>query len=449
MNRRKILSLLLIALLTVFAVPQYATKAEAASTHYQRALSQYEVVYNVTDYGVNTKSDIGAPITSLVKKLAKARTDESTPIALYLPSGKYKLSTAIKLNTYPNIHLIAENDTVVTSSKTVRGMIEIQNTSNISVLGGKWDGNNKTTYIMKLYKAKDVDISQVSVTKAKERGIHVSASNATISGVKAYSNKKYGVSATQQGKITLLNSQVYKNNMHGICIVDSVLHMENGNNKVYKNGYSGISVTGKKGKIYVSYNEFTQNGTKNDSRGHGIGISDYSYGEVTNNVLKSNKQCGIALTNHSTSVIKNNTISSNSRHGIGAALNNKFTIEGNVINSNKWHGILNRDKGSGSIINNTINSNKVSGICVERATATINKNTISKNKSNGIYVVSSTVKLTDNKITKNKAFGIYMDKGKAQVISGNVITSNSKGDIDATGATLKLGKKNTVKKIKK
>jgi parallel beta-helix repeat protein len=450
MKMRKIISLLLVAVMMVFAIPQYGTKAEAATTNYARAMAEYQTVINVTEQGIDAtgNKDCGAQLTLLARVLARAPREATTPIVLYFPSGKYKLSSSIKIYA-TNVHIVAENDSVFTASKAIKGMLEIRDTSNVTVLGGKWDGNNKAKYGIQLSNAKDVTINECVVTRAAERGIHAIASTAKLYGIKSYKNKKYGVSDSNGADITIMNSSIYQNSMHGICVTDSVVHMENGNNKVYKNGYSGISVTGKKGKIYVSGNEFTQNGYANDSRGHGVAISDKSYGEVTNNVISKNKQCGISLTNKVQAIVTNNKITNNGRHGIGSASGNIFTAENNTITGNKWHGIMIRDKGTGTIINNVLNKNSVSGLSVEKTsgTVTVTGNTVYGNKSNGIIVTKGTMSLTNNTITKNKAFGIYTDNAKVTLVSGNVIKSNSKGDIDAASSKVKIGKDNTVKKV--
>lgn len=449
MKTKKIVSLFLTAALVIFGLPQYATKAEAASTNYQRAVAEYKTVYNVTDYGVSTsgKSDIGAPVSKLVKKLAKERADEGTPIAIYVPSGSYTITSPIKLNNYANVHFVTESDSNFKAGKSLRSLVEIQNTSNVSILGGNWDGNNKTKYNLKLYKASNISISEVAVTKASERGIHIADTTANLTGVQAYKNKLYGVSSSQNAVFTMRNSSVYSNGRHGVVVLSSTLHIENGNNKFYNNGYSGISVSESNGKLFASNNTFTGNGKANNSNGHGIGVAQGAYAEISNNKIEKNKQCGISLISKAKAVVTSNSIKNNGRHGIGAAVKSTFTADGNTVTGNKWHGIMIRDKGSATITNNTLSKNKVAGLSVEKASATINGNTINKNKSNGIHVVSATIKLNDNTITKNKAFGIYTDNAKVYVIKGNVIKSNSRGDIDAAGSKVEISIGNTVNKV--
>lgn len=452
MKMKKIISLCLAAAMVVFGLPQYASKAEAATTNYARAMAEYGTVVDVTTQGIDAtgKNDIGAAITTLSRVLNRAPREVTTPIVLYFPSGKYKLTSSMKIYAQ-NVHIVAERDSVFTASKSIKGMLEIRNTSDVTVLGGKWNGNNKAKYCVMLNKGKNVTISEVEIFKSAERGAYFLASTANLDRVISYKHKKYGISIATGSEVTIKNSRIYQNNMHGICVTDSITHMENGNNKVYKNGYSGISVTGKNGKIYVSGNEFTQNGTAKDSRGHGVAVSEKSYGEITNNVITKNKQCGISLTNKVKAIISNNTIKNNNRHGIGSAFGNTFTAENNTITGNKWHGIMLRDKGSATITNNVLSNNKVSGISLEKTsgTSTINGNSLYKNKSNGIIVTKAKISLTGNSITKNKAFGIYTDNAKVTLVSGNVIKSNSKGDIDASGSKVKIGKGNTVKKVVK
>lgn len=449
MKTRKIISMMIAIAMLSFVFPQNETKA--AYTNYQRAKAQYEVIYNVSDYGIDTagKKDSGSPISNLIIKLNRERTDDKTPIVIYMPSGKYKLNAPIKINKYQNVHLIAENDTQVTSGKKLRDMVEIQNTSNVSVVGGKWDGANKTTYNFKLYNAADISISQAAITRASERGIHISKTTATLNGIKAFKNKRFGVSSAQSAVISIMNSSIYGNGEHGVVIAASTLRMEDGNNKIYNNGKSGVSVSGSSAKLYASGNSFTGNGTKKDSNGHGVGVAQSAYAEISNNKIEKNKQCGISLISKAKAVVTSNTIKSNGRHGIGSAEKCTLIAKDNTIVGNKWHGIMIRDNGTGVISNNTLSKNKVAGLSLEKSTATADGNTIYKNSSNGIIATASTLELTNNSITKNKAFGVYTDNAKVKVISGNVITSNSKGDIDASGSSVKIGKDNTVKKIKK
>ncbi|MFA9376828.1 MAG: right-handed parallel beta-helix repeat-containing protein [Lachnotalea sp.] len=453
MKSKKIISFVLATILMVFGIPQFATEAEAATTNYVRAIAQYATIYNVTDYGVDTtgKSDCGADISSLVKSLVKARTDESVPIVIYMPSGKYKLTSPIKLSStrslsYNNIHLIAEKDTVVSAGKKMRSLVEIQKNSNVSLLGGKWDGCNKTTYNIKIYNATDITVSECSITRAREKGIHISGSTANVDKIKAYKNGVYGVSLGSNANVTMKNSKVYSNGKYGVVVGSSILHMENGNNKIYKNKSTGVSVSNSSAELYASGNSFTKNGSKGN--GHGIGIAAGAYGEITNNVIENNNQCGISVFSKAKAVVTNNSIKNNGRHGIGAAEGITLTAENNTITGNKWHGIMVRDKGTGTITNNVLSKNSVAGLCVEKSSATVDGNTMYKNKSNGIYAVAAKISMSNNKITKNKAFGIYTsDRSKVKVVSGNVIKSNSKGDIDGSGSKVTIGKGNTVKKV--
>lgn len=447
--KRRLISMLLVVALLVLCLPQNATKAEAAVKNYQRAIAQYQVVYNVADYGIDTKGkkDCGAQISSLVRKLAKERgNDETIPIVLYMPSGKYKVTAPIKLYQN-NLHLFAENDTVVTGDKGVKNLIEANNVKDITVTGGKWDGNYKSKYGMKINNAKNVSVSESVFTRASERGFYAINSTANINAIKAYKNKKYGVAAQQGSTITMKNSMVYQNSFYGVCIVSSTIHMEDGNNKVYNNDYTGVAVSGKTGKIYASNNSFTGNGRAKDSKGHGIGLAS-AYGEINNNKIEKNKQCGISLITKAKAVVVNNSIKNNGRHGIGAAENSTLTAENNTVTGNKWQGIMLRDKGKGVIVGNILNKNAVSGLSLDKVTATVTGNTISGNKSNGIITTAANVTMKDNIITKNKSFGLYTSSGsKVKIVSGNVIKSNSKGDVDAVGSKVTIGKGNTVKKI--
>ncbi|OYO76108.1 hypothetical protein CG709_16235 [Lachnotalea glycerini] len=448
MKSKKTISIFFAVIMAVFCFPQFGGKAEAATTNYTRAMTQYSNIVNVADYGIDTsgKRDCAVQITKLVKSLAKERTDESEPIVLYFPTGKYIVKDIIKLY-YNNVHLIAEKDTVVTAKKSIKNIIEANNVDNVSVLGGKWDGNYKSKYIIKVNKATNITVSECTLTRSSERGFYAIASEASVYSIKSFKNKKYGVSGIQGSNITMKNSNIYQNSVYGLCIVSSTIHMEDGNNKIYNNDYTGAAISGKSGKIYASNNSFTGNGKKNDSRGHGIGISG-AYGELSNNKIEKNKQCGISFDNKGSAIITNNSIKNNGRHGIGAANKSSITAEGNTITGNKWHGIMLRDKSTGTLTNNSLSKNKLSGLNLTRSTATLTGNTFYANKSNGIMAAGSKATLTNNTITKNKAFGIYTsDSSKINLIGGNVVKSNSKGDIDAGGSKVTIGKDNTVKKI--
>jgi parallel beta-helix repeat protein len=452
MKMKKVISMLMVAVMMVFGVPQYGTIAEAATTNYTRAIADYQTVINVTEQGIDASGnkDCGAQLTQLVRVLNRSPRDESVPMVLYFPSGKYNLASSIKIYA-KNVHIVAESDSVFTASKAIKGMLEIRDTANVTVLGGKWNGNNKATYGILFSGATEITVSECEVTQMKERGIHAITSTATLNSINANKNKKYGISTAKNSNITIRNSSIYSNIEHGIVIADSVLHMENGNNKIYKNGFSGISGNGKTTKMYISGNQITQNGTAKDSKGHGIGVAQSAYAEIDNNTLDKNKQCGISLITKANVVVRNNSLKNNERHGIGSAESCILTAEGNTATGNKWHGIMIRDKGRATLTNNVLSSNKVAGLSLEKTsgTITLSGNKINSNRSNGIIVTKGTISLTNNEITKNKAFGIYMDDGKTTLVSGNTIKSNSKGDIDASGSKLKIGKDNTVKKVVK
>lgn len=450
MKMKKIISLCLVAVMAVFGVPQYAAKAEAATTNYTRAVAEYGTVVNVTQQGIDAtgKNDIGAAVTTLSRILARSPREATTPIVLYFPSGKYKLASSMKIYAQ-NVHIVAESDSVFTASKSIKGMLEVRDTSDFTVLGGKWDGNNKAKYGILFSNVTNGTASECEVTRLAERGIHAITSTVTLNGDKAYNNKKYGISTAKGTTITMNSCRVYNNKEHGIIIADSVLHMENGNNKVYKNALSGISANGSTTKMYISGNEFTQNGTGNNDKGHGIGVASSAYAEITNNVINSNKQCGISLISKANAVVTGNYLKNNGRHGIGVAESCILNADKNIVTGNKWHGIMIRDKSTGTVTNNDLSSNKLAGLSLTNTSGTIvaTGNTINKNKSNGIIITNGKLSLTANTIMKNKAFGIYTDGATVTLVSGNVIQSNSRGDIDTSGSKVNIGKDNIVKKV--
>ena len=464
-------------------------KVNAATTeNYYKAKAERNFA---REYTIKSNDeDITEELVSKLKEI-DGKTDYSL---IYIPSGTYNISDDNNLVLHSNTYLVAEKDTNIIKTGTTKSILRTrkdENAKNIKICGGIWDGNNNEIQGLEINNAQNVIIENVNIKNCNKNGIYLNnQSNATIKLCTIEENKANGVALYTSSTANVKDSKILSNKQYGICVTDSsILYAnENASNTISYNDLSGISVTKQNSKIYINGNTITCNGQEQKSSGdnvvgHGVGISESAFGDINNNTITNNHECGISVFDGGNAQISNNNILYNGRHGIGARMQVNMNITNNIIDQNSYNGILIADRTVATLQANIINNSKKFGLSIvdnsvvtsegntisnnngsnvsisgRASTLTLTKNnTINKSKTNNGINLSdyATLKITgnNNSINENKAHGISVTSKNATLKitgNGNFISKNNKSGIYVDKAkTIKITGKTTFKQNKK
>ncbi len=296
-------------------------------------------------------------------------------------------------------------------------------------------------------------------------GIYVNqGSKVTINSNIIYENKQSGLSLANSSTVWLKNSNIYNNSEYGVYVNNSKLYANDGaNNNIYSNNYNGVSAVGNRTEIYLHKNTITENGKAGKSSadgeiGHGVGVAESAYANITNNTITKNKQCGISVFDGSKVKINKNTITENGRHGVGIRKNcNIKSMSENKILKNFYNGILLSDNSRGTFTNNTITNNSKFGLSVvDKSTATLTSNTITGNAKSNVGISKGNENKTGSKVILKDSNYIASSTGEHGVVVsgkgvleisgyGNKIEKNKKNGISLSDdSNLKISNKTTV-----
>ena len=448
----KILIAIIFAVICIF----YTNSVFASKSNYNAIKNKN--IYNIQKLKVNNKTDI---TNELIEKLEYGRKHGTVArrVIIYIPSGTYMVKDDKDLVIHSNTYIVAENDTIIEKKDGDKGSIiktnAKENSKNIYIFGGVWNGNDTSKKVIEIAGAKNVKLQNIVIKNSKQNGLNIAqGSTVTVQNCIIRKNKKHGIGVYSSSNLFLKNSEINNNLKYGIAVEESTLYANNdANNRITWNSWAGITSSGKNAKLYIQKNIIDYNGrnprkTLEGKVGHGIALHDGTYAQIINNEINNNRECGISIFNNNKKqvYINNNRINNNGRHGIGARKKAKFFANKNVISSNSCHGIMVSDSSETVVTNNIIKSNKKIGISVTRKSKVlIYKNNIYKNKRFGINIdtKSKAISIYKNKLNKNGSkairicgnsnvdkiknntikrhndYGIYIKNSKVKSIKGN------------------------------
>jgi parallel beta-helix repeat protein len=219
---------------------------------------------------------------------------------------------------------------------------------------------------------------------------------------------------------------------YGICYGNYI-----SNNTIKNNSFSGIYICSMKNSIannmisnsdYAIWvegndNSISGNTISNNLEGYGIWLFGYQNNSIAHNTILNN-YCGIEIVgSHNNSVI-NNTISNNNWVGI-AVQSHDNVISNNTISMNR-KGIHLHYSSENRITHNIISENELLGVLIDEShNNDIINNGISTNQEEGIYLIeSNNNSITFNNISDNED-GIELEDSSYNLISKNIIDSNT------------------------
>lgn len=205
------------------------------------------------------------------------------------------------------------------------------------------------------------------------------------------------------------------------------------------------------GKVTMNDKSSLEDLTVDATTGIGVLVAEDAGVTIENVEVRGAKSAGIQMDEGNGSLtLSKSTLKKNGK-GVYVEKGNDIRFSGNTVTENGEEGFDLREKVKGNITGNTISANGEGGIelVVGGADLRISGNTITKNRSSGIatqfYSGASqigTVTIENNKLTGNGDYGIdcNMPSGgkpspgyfqKSLAVSGNTITDNKDGEIDA------------------
>lgn len=412
-------------------------------------------VYVATKIEAESGSDITEELAEKLK-VAEEMADSSSYFMVYIPSGTYYVTDHNHLVLKSYTYLVAENDTKIIKKDSENGSAIIrtrssENATNCMIYGGTWDGNNKAKQGIEINNAKNVTIQNVNVKNCTNNGVYLNnRSTATIESCTLTNNKRNGLAIYTSSVATLKKSNISTNKEYGICISGaSILKAnDNANNKITYNNWSGISATGENTEILLHNNTIAYNGVEpkksssGDLVGHGVGVSEKAYANITNNTIQNNNQCGISVFDSAQAEISKNTICKNGRHGIGARQEiTNLKLSNNNIYKNEYNGVLLSDGVTATLNLDKISSNKKNGLSVvDYSKATLTSTEICKNNDSNISISVGDAKRNNSRVTLKDGNKIY----RSQISNGIVLSGKTKLEITGKNNQIYKNKKNGI-----
>ncbi len=294
-------------------------------------------IYKVTAYGADKtgkkKSD-----TAINAAVKAARKDAAKKKVIYFPSGKYSVSSPIRL--YDGMILAAEKDSVITG--TGEKIINVHDTTGTRIEGGVWKGGKNTT-VFSSNMVSRLTIKNMKITSGFV-GMKIGGGSAIINNVYVTGCKSVGITCTHKTRTTVQNSQITGNG----------------------------------------------SGYPNNGLGHGVGVYKSSYFTAVNCRVNNNRECGVSA-NQGNINMKNCVLQSNGRQGIGTHDKCSVVMTGCDIYKNGYkdnmNGVIVVDGSKGTFTNCKFRSNAVTGLLITDGgtNVTVKGCTFTGNRSHNIY----------------------------------------------------------------
>lgn len=323
---------LVMAVMFLVVIISFPVKAASVTDSYPNA-----EIYDVTAYGADKtgKNESDAAVNAAVKAAKKDTAEEKV---IYFPSGKYSLSSTVRL--YDGMTLAAESDSEITGAG--ERIINVHDTTGICIEGGVWKGGKNTT-VFSSNRVSKITITNVKITSSF-CGMWISDSLAALDKVYVSGCKSIGITSTNKANVTIQNSQITGNG----------------------------------------------SGYPNNGLGNGMGVYSSSYLTAVNCSVNNNYECGVSVKLGNLNM-KNCTLKSNGRHGVGTDEKCSVVMTGCDIYKNGYrenmNGVIVVDGSKGTFTNCKFRSNAMTGLLVANGgtRVTVKNCTFTGNKAHNIY----------------------------------------------------------------
>jgi len=235
-------------------------------------------------------------------------------------------------------------------------------------------------------------------------------------------------------KAIISNSQIFRNNFHGI-VIENFSEVTISNSKISENTYSGI-ILSHSSQATISNSEISDH----LSWSPGILISDSSQATISNSLITHNGGNGITMAGSSQATISKTLITNHRGDGIFINDSSQVTISNSWILDNKDNGIYIHGWSQANISNSSILKNEHNGISIGgQSRVNISNSSILKNRDGIIISGSSQAIINNTSILANVGYGValmFKDCGYSKDDFGgrvegdeNMIYFNGKGDL--------------------
>lgn len=325
-----ITSVLMFMLVT--AIMPFHVNAASVTSNYPNAK-----IYKITDYGADStgKEESNVALDAAIKD---AKKDTAKEKVIYIPSGKYSLSSPVRL--YDGMILAAESDSEITG--TGEKIINVHDTSETCIEGGIWKGETNTT-VFSSNRVSDLSIKNVKIISGTV-GIWIGDSSAFINNVYVTGCKSIGITCSNNANVTVQNSQIIKNG----------------------------------------------SGYPNNGLGQGIGVYKSASLTAADCRINNNYECGVSVKLGNINM-KNCVLQSNGRHGVGTDEKCNIVMTECDIYKNGYrenmNGVIIVDGSKGIFTKCKFESNAVTGLLVANGgtNVTVKSCTFTGNKVHNIY----------------------------------------------------------------
>ena len=377
-------------------------------------------------------------LDNVLKSLPAYTTGEPLRTVKIKP-GTYKRAKPIMVPS--GVLLDAGGCTFVLQTKgKFDALLRIENVHDVTINGGRWDGNKKILkgkkyakwewrHAIRLHNSQNVTLQNLTATNAKGDGIYVGldlhpCQNVTINNVRSTKNARSGLAITACDGLTATNSYFYSNSgkapeagvviePHDRSIID---HITFKNCKFYSNGSRGFLAVMKQSTSLAPATGIELNNCTLYSNGKST--KDVSTAGVT--LMRPRK---IKITGGSSYGNQFGVFILGRRTGDAPTVHGDVTLDHFTVTGNRKDGV---------IIENSIKS-----LVIQNASKITNNSRKKKYAYDGLRIKQgSNVKVSDSAITTKHRYGVCADKGVSGVVLTHTnLTGNKKGAFKGTGVT--------------
>lgn len=427
---------------------------------------------DVTDYGADG-SDKQLDTDALQKALDAVKEIGGT-VRVQVPNGIYYINKS--LTVHSNTVLSLDSKAEIVRTDITEPMLRnykgdpyqvlagksYDHTSNITVEGGKWNGNvsgkssDKAEDLIRMYCGSNITFRNTTLTGVC--GFHhldfgaingLTVTNVTFTGFVYYTGTNYSsledastntnasnASASVTSEALQLDyfenkKNICKNVTVTGCNFDGVLsgigthHTEGSGSNVKIKDNNFLNIANTCVNLY-SFSGVEVSGNKAENVRSFARVYGGKDCTISNNVISNytgkNKFNMFRISDKAKLTISGNTINGSGNTGIKLDSGSNGEIIGNKITNTPAYAIS-IDKSTANISNNIIKNAKNIGICLRDGKAdNISKNTVTNPKGDGIYVRNTTVgNISANVVTSAKGRGITCNKSEITTVTGNTI----------------------------
>ena len=316
----------------------------------------------------------------------------------------------------------------------------------VTIQGGVFVGTDPNQNTIRLFGARRVLITKVTVRGDKDGIVAEQGGSLTVESSRIQNNAKNGIVANF-GALVIVNECTIADNTGDGILASANSSLQLTSSRISDNGGAGVNVyEGSSAGIGVDFQGESKPNIIQNNGINGIKVFQASRAWIANNTIQNNAAYGVFVFGSSTritnNIIKFNLCGISINHGGSARIgmtNDGAADIGNSIESNQNEGIEISNGAVAQMMNNTIRENglvtKKAGIAISRATGHLRgDNTIEGNGTHGVQLTQGALfqggpTPGPDLIRYNHASGIFAWNASSLEILNAMVTNNSEDGI--------------------